>query len=329
MTITAAADGSALGNPGPAGWAWYIDENTWHAGGWAHGTNNMGELKAVLDLLESTASRADEHLLILCDSQYVINSVTKWMPGWKRKGWKKKDGKPVLNVDLLKSIDTALEGRSVEFEWVKGHAGHDLNEAADQRARAVATAFSKGVSAPTGPGFTRDAALEERPVETSPVPSGVTANTDANGDADMDELQLDLFSAFADFESSALDTDEQDVLRLERSLLTETVHTDRTRMEELLHPEFESIGSLGQRTDRVAILAGADGKMPNHIEGWDPELSATDFRAVLVAPRAILVTYQTESEHGIVMRSSLWIRELSHDGEGPWLLRFRQGTIVS
>lgn len=91
MTITAAADGSALGNPGPAGWAWYIDDDTWKAGGWPHGTNNMGELKAVLDLLESTAAHPDaagQHLLILCDSQYVINSVTKWMPGWKRKGWK-------------------------------------------------------------------------------------------------------------------------------------------------------------------------------------------------------------------------------------------------
>ena len=134
MTITAAADGSALGNPGPAGWAWYIDDDIWRAGGWPHGTNNMGELKAVLDLLEATAVDADQHLLILCDSQYVINSVTKWMPGWKRKGWRKKDGKPVMNVELLKDIDRALAGRSVEFEWVKGHSGHAMNEAADRRA---------------------------------------------------------------------------------------------------------------------------------------------------------------------------------------------------
>src|SRR5699024_11082585 len=123
MSITAAADGSALGNPGPAGWAWYIDEDTWRARGWPHGTNNMGELKAVLDLLEATAVDADQHLLVLCDSQYVINSITKWMPGWKRKGWRKKDGKPVLNVELLQAIDRALAGRSVEFEWVKGHSG--------------------------------------------------------------------------------------------------------------------------------------------------------------------------------------------------------------
>ena len=77
--IVAAADGSSLSNPGPAGWAWYIDDGVWAAGGWKHGTNNMGELMAVLDLLQSTA-HTGEPLRILCDSQYVINSLTKWLP---------------------------------------------------------------------------------------------------------------------------------------------------------------------------------------------------------------------------------------------------------
>ncbi|MFJ5955163.1 RNase H family protein [Paenarthrobacter sp. NPDC092416] len=153
MTIIAAADGSALGNPGPAGWAWYVDDSCWRAGGWPHGTNNQGELMAVLDLFRSTAHIPHEDLRILCDSQYVINCITKWMPGWKRKGWRKADGKPVLNVDLLKDIDQAIVGRKYTFEWVKGHAGHDLNEAADERARAVATAFQQKTSVPAGPGF--------------------------------------------------------------------------------------------------------------------------------------------------------------------------------
>ena len=89
MTITAAADGSALGNPGPAGWAWYIDENNWAAGGWDHGTNNMGELQAVLELFRATAQYPEQELKILCDSQYAINCISKWMPGWKKRGWKK------------------------------------------------------------------------------------------------------------------------------------------------------------------------------------------------------------------------------------------------
>ncbi|WP_375400638.1 RNase H family protein [uncultured Amnibacterium sp.] len=152
MTITAAADGSALGNPGPAGWSWYIDDEHWAAGGWPRGTNNMGELKAVLELFRATAG-TDDDLLVLCDSQYVINSVTQWMPGWKRKGWRKADGKPVLNVELLQDLDEALAGRRYRFQWVKGHVGHELNEAADERARAAATAHQRGAAVPAGPGF--------------------------------------------------------------------------------------------------------------------------------------------------------------------------------
>ncbi|MGK9147814.1 ribonuclease HI [Plantibacter flavus] len=153
MTITAAADGSALGNPGPAGWAWYVDDDCWAAGGWPHGTNNMGELRAVLELFRATA-HLDEDLHILCDSQYVINSVTKWMPGWKKKGWKKGDGKPVMNLDLLKELDEAIAGRQYRFEWVKGHVGHRLNEAADIRARSAAEAYQRKTAVPEGPGWT-------------------------------------------------------------------------------------------------------------------------------------------------------------------------------
>jgi ribonuclease HI len=152
MTIIAAADGSALGNPGPAGWAWYVDEDCWAAGGWARGTNNMGELTGVLDLLQQTA-HLDEELLVYCDSTYVINSVTKWMPGWKRRGWRKGDGKPVLNVEIMKALDAALAGRQVRFEWVKGHAGHPLNEEADRLANAAASAWKLGSVPDQGPGF--------------------------------------------------------------------------------------------------------------------------------------------------------------------------------
>ena len=111
MTIIAAADGSALGNPGPAGWAWYVDEDCWAAGGWPESTNNRGELTAVLELLRATAD-AGEDLLIQADSQYVINSLTKWMKGWKRRGWRKADGKPVLNADLMRELDDVLRGRA-------------------------------------------------------------------------------------------------------------------------------------------------------------------------------------------------------------------------
>ncbi|MEO7125671.1 MAG: ribonuclease H [Nakamurella sp.] len=156
MTITAAADGSALGNPGPAGWGWYSDETTWAAGGWPHGTNNQGELTAVLDLLTQT-SHTDEDLVIYCDSQYVINSITKWMAGWKKRGWRKGDGKPVLNLEIMKALDTCMTqaraaGRQIEFRWVKGHAGHPLNEAADLLANGAASAYARGAVPEPGPG---------------------------------------------------------------------------------------------------------------------------------------------------------------------------------
>lgn len=154
MTTVVAIDGSALGNPGPAGWAWYVDENCWAAGGWPNSSNNRGELTALLELLKATAP-TNEELHVLADSQYVINSVTKWIAGWKANGWRKADKKPVVNVDLMQAIDKAITGRKVSFEWVRGHSGHPLNEAADDKARAAATAYQRHGSVERGPGWTR------------------------------------------------------------------------------------------------------------------------------------------------------------------------------
>ncbi|TFD90457.1 RNase H family protein [Cryobacterium serini] len=186
MTIIAAADGSALGNPGPAGWAWYVDDSCWAAGGWKHATNNQGELKAVLELFRATA-HIDDDLLVLCDSQYVINSVTKWMKGWKAKGWRKGDGKPVMNLDLLKEIDEAIIGRRYKFEWVKGHVGHPLNEAADERARGAAEAFQRGRLAPAGPGF-RGAASVAEPTVRARVAASVGQSTSGSPTLPADRI---------------------------------------------------------------------------------------------------------------------------------------------
>lgn len=199
--IIAAADGSALGNPGPAGWAWYIDDDHWASGGWAHGTNNMGELKAVLDLFEATASRPEAKLRVYCDSQYVINSLTKWMPGWKKKGWKKSDGKPVLNRDLLEALDRALIGRDYEFIWVKGHAGHELNEKADSLANGAARAYQEGREPAHGPGFGASAepATAAEPVNapaTEPALSDVALSKPTPSESSADaHLPVEEFTA--------------------------------------------------------------------------------------------------------------------------------------
>ena len=197
MTITAAADGSSLGNPGPAGWAWYVDEDTWDAGGWPQGTNNLGELTAILRLLEATAETGEE-LHILADSQYAINVVSKWRLGWKKRGWTKADKKPIKNLELIQEIDRAMEGRRVTFEWVKGHAGHRMNERADDLARACAEAYQAGRTPEPGPGFgggasrgtaSANQASGDQPdegattVAASVEPHNVPATTDALGSA--------------------------------------------------------------------------------------------------------------------------------------------------
>ena len=178
MTTVVAIDGSALGNPGPAGWAWYVDENCWAAGGWPNSSNNRGELTALLELLKATAP-TNEELHVLADSQYVINSVTKWMSGWKKRGWRKSDKSPVLNADLMQAIDKAITGRKVSFEWVRGHSGHPLNEAADDKARAAATAYQRHVSVESGPGWTRG----ENKGTTTTAPGSAQGSTAVPGSA--------------------------------------------------------------------------------------------------------------------------------------------------
>lgn len=168
VTIIAAADGSALGNPGPAGWGWYVDDDCWAAGGWAHGTNNMAELTAVLDVLQQTA-HLDDDLLLICDSTYVINSVTKWMAGWKRRGWRKGDGQPVLNLEIMQALDRAMHGRRVRFEWVKGHTGHPLNEEADRLANAAALSWKNLTEPEPGPGFAGAIVVRPEPAPTPPT----------------------------------------------------------------------------------------------------------------------------------------------------------------
>ena len=219
--ITAAADGSALGNPGPAGWAWYVDDECWAAGGWPRGTNNQGELTAVLELFRATA-HLDDELLVQCDSQYVINAVTKWMAGWKRKGWRKADGKPVLNLELLQELDAATQGRRYRFEWVRGHAGHPANEAADERARAVALAYQQGREVPSGPGWTgecepvtdaADAAASATPAAPA-APSAASAATALEDRAADDATLFDFDDPAADWLTLSLELTSEEHTRL-------------------------------------------------------------------------------------------------------------------
>ncbi|QQQ19994.1 ribonuclease HI [Brevundimonas vitis] len=128
-------DGACKGNPGPGGWGAILQaggKTKEMCGGEPLTTNNRMELMAAIQALEALTRpcKVDLHT----DSKYVMDGITGWINGWKARGWKTADKKPVKNDDLWKRLDAARARHDVKWHWVKGHAGHALNERADQLA---------------------------------------------------------------------------------------------------------------------------------------------------------------------------------------------------
>ncbi|WP_090876421.1 ribonuclease HI [Bauldia litoralis] len=129
-------DGACSGNPGPGGWGAVMKSNGHEkdlSGGEALTTNNRMELMAAIAALEALKrpSTVDLHT----DSQYLRGGIMGWIHGWKKNGWKTSARKPVKNVDLWQRLDALREKHEVRWHWVKGHAGNEANERADQLAR--------------------------------------------------------------------------------------------------------------------------------------------------------------------------------------------------
>ena len=138
--IEAFTDGACVGNPGPGGWGVLLIESGKERelfGGERGTTNNRMELTAAIEALRATSGP----IRLYTDSQYLKNGITEWINSWKRNGWRTADRKPVKNQDLWMALEAAVAGRSVEWRWVKGHAGHRENERADALARAGAAAL--------------------------------------------------------------------------------------------------------------------------------------------------------------------------------------------
>ncbi|MGJ3350462.1 ribonuclease HI [Morganella morganii] len=140
-------DGSCLGNPGPGGYGAllrYKGREKTLSEGFFLTTNNRMELLAAIMALETLKRPCD--IVLTTDSQYVRQGITQWIHNWKRRGWRKADKSPVVNVDLWQRLDSAITRHQIDWQWVKGHAGHPENERCDELARAAAESPSQNDS---------------------------------------------------------------------------------------------------------------------------------------------------------------------------------------
>ena len=138
-------DGACSGNPGPGGWGAilsYKGKERELSGGEAMTTNNRMELMGAISALETLTRPC--MVALHTDSQYLRQGITAWIHGWKKNGWKTADKKPVKNEELWKRLDAALKQHKIEWKWVKGHAGDEMNERADALARAGMAPFKPG-----------------------------------------------------------------------------------------------------------------------------------------------------------------------------------------
>lgn len=136
QTVEIYTDGACSGNPGPGGWGAmlrYRGVEKELNGGEPHTTNNRMELMGAISALEALTRPSKVRLHT--DSAYVKNGITQWMPRWKANGWRTADKKPVKNQDLWERLDAALGTHTIDWQWVKGHAGDPDNERVDELAR--------------------------------------------------------------------------------------------------------------------------------------------------------------------------------------------------
>ena len=136
--ITIYTDGACSGNPGPGGWGAILisgEHRKELCGGEANTTNNRMELMAAIEALE--ALKFSSTVALYTDSTYVRDGITKWIHGWRRNGWKTAAKKPVKNAELWQRLDAATGRHTINWHWVKGHAGHPENERADALARSA------------------------------------------------------------------------------------------------------------------------------------------------------------------------------------------------
>ena len=139
-------DGACKGNPGPGGWGALIDNDNVQNeifGGEDNTTNNRMEIMAVIMALKTI--EVDDEITVFTDSKYVQKGINEWIKNWKINGWRSSNKKPVKNKDLWVELDEAVVSRKVHWEWVKGHAGNEGNEKADELANQGVMSAMRGL----------------------------------------------------------------------------------------------------------------------------------------------------------------------------------------
>ncbi|HEY8537866.1 MAG TPA: ribonuclease HI [Steroidobacteraceae bacterium] len=146
--VTIYTDGACRGNPGPGGWGVVLRAGPHEKelrGGELNTTNNRMELTAAIRALAALKRPCRVHLYT--DSEYVRKGITEWLPQWKARNWRTADKKPVKNIDLWQALEREIERHTIEWHWVKGHAGHADNERADRLANeAIDEILEKGAA---------------------------------------------------------------------------------------------------------------------------------------------------------------------------------------
>ncbi|RYZ48024.1 MAG: ribonuclease HI, partial [Sphingobacteriales bacterium] len=216
--VTLYVDGACRGNPGIGGWGAYIQYPDGReqelCGSDPHTTNNRMELMAAIQGI--SALDAQHPLTVWTDSNYVKQGITEWIMGWKKKNWRKADGKPVINADLWQQLDQVCQGRTIDWRWIKGHAGHAGNERADQLANQGADQVNRPASTTlktnTAPDIQTAPALDT-PSNPLAEPDWLMNDPLGFDEIDLDEAKLDAVALDTLYDDNLVASDPDDLKR--------------------------------------------------------------------------------------------------------------------
>ena len=237
-TTVAFTDGACKGNPGAGGWGAFLVFADGQTQAWCGGdkatTNNRMELMGAIQALQN--SPRDVTLELWTDSSYVKNGITQWIEGWKKKGWKTSGNKPVANQDLWQQLDGLCQAREISWHWVKGHAGHEGNEKADELANLGVERALAGTPEPINTTASSVAALNSAPASDADPAAALKKNTSIPDPDDwlaIDPLGLDMADELCEDRTDELPKDFSNELSAEQlgahgSLTTDDVPMDAT-----------------------------------------------------------------------------------------------------